>query len=240
MSRKGLLALLFVVALVAAFLVFGLGRYLTLDYLQSIRGDAVAWVTARPVLASLGFLLAYVLVTGLSLPGAAIMTLASGAIFGLPWGHGAGVLRELDWGDHRVCRVSQRVGRLGAVALCHGSSPASTRDSSETATSFCSALRMVPLLPFFIINLVMGLTPMRVAPFYLVSQVGMLPATFVFVFAGTQLADVREVSDVLSPGLIAAMSLLGVFPLLARKAMAFTNRRRHDKAAATTASNPKS
>jgi uncharacterized membrane protein YdjX (TVP38/TMEM64 family) len=88
------------------------------------------------------------------------------------------------------------------------------------------SIRMVPLFPFFVVNLVMGLTPIRTWTFYWVSQVGMLAGTFVYVFAGTQLAGVEEVSDVLSPGMIAALSLLGLFPLLARKGLGWVRRAR--------------
>ena len=87
-------------------------------------------------------------------------------------------------------------------------------------------LRMVPIFPFFVVNLVMGMTKMPVVSFYWVSQIGMLAGTFVFVFAGTQLAEVRELGDVLSPGLIVAFSLLGLFPLIAKKAMAWMKARR--------------
>jgi uncharacterized membrane protein YdjX (TVP38/TMEM64 family) len=88
------------------------------------------------------------------------------------------------------------------------------------------SVRMVPLFPFFIVNLVMGLTRISAWQFYWVSQLGMLAATFVFVFAGTQLAKVSSAADVLSPGLIGALSLLGLFPLIARKSMAWLARAR--------------
>jgi uncharacterized membrane protein YdjX (TVP38/TMEM64 family) len=88
---------------------------------------------------------------------------------------------------------------------------------------------MVPLFPFFVVNLVMGLTPIRTWTFYWVSQVGMLAGTFVYVFAGTQLANVEGVGDVLSPGLIVALSLLGLFPLLARKAVGWMRRAREER-----------
>jgi uncharacterized membrane protein YdjX (TVP38/TMEM64 family) len=87
-------------------------------------------------------------------------------------------------------------------------------------------IRMVPVFPFFVVNLLMGLTRIGVVPFYLVSQAGMLAGTFVFVFAGTQLAEIHRLGDVLSPGLIAALTLLGIFPLVARKVVDAIARRR--------------
>ncbi|MEZ5559266.1 MAG: TVP38/TMEM64 family protein [Pseudomonadales bacterium] len=221
-GRIALLAVL--VLLVGAFFAFDLGRFLNLDYLQAIRADASAAVTREPLLWSAGYFVIYVLVTALSLPGAAVMTLAGGAIFGMVWGLvlvsfassvGATlamlVSRTLlrDW-------VQSRFGaQLGSV----------NRGLEQEGGFYLFSIRMVPLLPFFVVNLVMGLTPIGVWAFYWVSQLGMLAGTAVYVFAGTQLATVTSVADVLSPGLIAALSLLGLLPLLARKSLGWLRQR---------------
>jgi uncharacterized membrane protein YdjX (TVP38/TMEM64 family) len=182
-------------------------------------------VHANPWSSSAGFFLIYVGVTAVSLPGAAVMTLAAGAIFGLWWGLvlvsfasslGATlamlVARTLlrDWVKSRFAR------QLAAI----------DRGLEAEGGFYLFSIRMVPLFPFFIINLVMGLTGISTWQFYWVSQVGMLAGTFVYVFAGTQLAEVESLGDVLSPGLIVALSLLGLFPLIAKKSLAWMERAR--------------
>ncbi|MEM8766234.1 MAG: TVP38/TMEM64 family protein [Pseudomonadota bacterium] len=235
MATAGKLVLLAVVAgLVAAFFVLDLGQYANLDYLKSVRGAALDYVAENPVQASLGYFIVYVLVTGLSLPGAAIMTLAGGAIFGLGWG-----LLLVSFASTAGATIAMLIsrtllrdwvqGRFGAqlVAINEG--------LEKDGEFYLFGLRMVPLFPFFVINLVMGLTPMRAWSFYWVSQLGMLAGTVVFVFAGTQLAEVSSLGDILSPGLIIAFSLLGLFPIIARKTLGWMQdwRARRRPAAAT-------
>jgi len=228
--RKRLLLVALVVAAVAAFFLLGLGDYLTLDYLKSAHERAVAYAHANPVLATLIFFAGYVIVTALSLPGAAVMTLAAGAVFGLVWGvvlvsfaSSAGataamlIARTLlgNWVQERFAAqlktVNEGLARDGAFYLF--------------------SIRMVPLIPFFVVNLVMGLTRFPWWRFYWVSQLGMLAGTVVYVFAGTQLARIESPGDVLSPGLIVALSLLGLFPLLARKALGWLRSARTSGAA---------
>ncbi len=212
--RLAMLAVLIGAAL--AYYSFDLGRYLSLDYFKSQQAAIESWRAAQPATAALIYFLAYVAVTGLSLPGAAVMTLAGGAIFGLLWGTvlvsfastiGATlaflVSRFLlrDW-------VEQRFGeRLRAIDA----------GIEREGGFYLLALRLVPALPFFLINLAMGLTRIRTWTFYWVSQVGMLLGTIVFVNAGTQLAKVESASGILSPALLASFALLGIFPLLAKK-----------------------
>lgn len=215
LDRRWLL-LVAVVALVALFFWFDLGRYLDLGYLREVHEAAVAAAHRQPLAATLLFFSAYVLVTALSLPGAAVMTLAAGAIFGLVWG-----LAIVSFASSVGATLAMLIARkvLGEwVQQRFARQLASVNRGLERDGGFyLFSVRMVPLFPFFVINLVMGLTPIRTWTFYWVSQVGMLPGTFVYVFAGTQLATVSSVGDVLSPGLIIALSLLGLFPLAARK-----------------------
>jgi uncharacterized membrane protein YdjX (TVP38/TMEM64 family) len=225
MSKKQALVIAVVVGLVAVFFVADLGRFLTLDYLQSSRERIVVLVDAHPMVSSLVYFAAYVLVTGLSLPGAAIMTLAGGAVFGLLWGT---VLVSF------ASSIGATIAFLVSRTLLHdwvrsrfGSYFATIdRGFEKDGNFYLFSIRMVPAFPFFVVNLLMGLTRIGVGAFYLVSQAGMLAATVVFVYAGTQLAEIRALGDVLSPQLIFALSLLGLFPLLAKKAMAAVNRRR--------------
>jgi uncharacterized membrane protein YdjX (TVP38/TMEM64 family) len=226
--RVGLLAL--VLTLVALYFLFDLGRYLDLGYLKQARDTAVALVAERPVRSGAVFFLAYVLVTALSLPGAAVMTLAGGAIFGLFWGLVI-VSFASTLGATLAMLISRRL--LGDVVQRRFARQLESINQGLVRDGgfYLFSIRMVPLFPFFVVNLVMGLTPIATWTYYWVSQVGMLPGTFVFVFAGTQLAAVEGVGDVLSPGLIVALSLLGLFPLLARKLVGWLRSTREEKSA---------
>jgi len=225
MSRKQLLIVLAVVALVALFLLADLGRFLTLEYLQTSRAAIVTQVEAQPIAASAIYFAVYVLVTGLSLPGAAVMSLAGGAVFGLVWGM---VLVSF------ASSIGATLAFLISRSLLHEwvrkrfgeYLEGIDRGFEKEGNFYLFSIRMVPLFPFFVVNLLMGLTRISAPAFYLVSQVGMLAATFVFVYAGTQLAQVHKLGDVLSPQLILALSLLGLFPLAARKLMTLWTRRR--------------
>jgi len=226
MSGRVRLVLLFAIgAAVATFFVFDLGRFLSLEFLESIRAEADAAIRVRPLVASFVYFAIYVAVAALSLPGAAVMTLAGGALFGLVWGLGLVsfasaigatlamlIARRLlgDWVQQRFALQLESVNR----------------GLAEDGGFYLFSVRMVPLFPFFVVNLVMGLTPMRAFTFYWVSQLGMLPGTAVVVFAGTQLGRIESPADILSPGLVLAFSLLGLFPLVARKSMGWIAKRR--------------
>lgn len=224
LARTGKLLLLVVVAgLVAAFFLLDLDRFANLGYLKSVHAELTAHVASHPLQSSLVYFLVYVLVTGLSLPGAAVMTLAGGAIFGLLWG-----LVLVSFASTIGATIAMLISRTllrDWVQTRFAEQLRTVNAGIERDGSFyLFGLRMVPLFPFFVINVVMGLTSVPAWRFYWVSQVGMLAGTAVFVFAGTQLARVANVSDVLSPGLIGALSLLGLFPLLARKALGWMQR----------------
>ena len=215
-----------VVALgIGAFFALGLGQYLSLEYLQASRVRAVEQVNAAPVTASMVFFLIYVVVTGLSLPGAAVMTVAAGAIFGVWWG-----VLLVSFASSVGATIAFMISRLvlGDWVQRRFASylePINRGFDSEGAF-YLFSLRMVPVFPFFIVNLLMGLTRIGVLQFYVVSQLGMLAGTFVFVFAGTQLAEIHKLGDVLSPGLMIALTLLGLFPLVAKKLIGFVAQRR--------------
>ncbi|MBW7862019.1 MAG: VTT domain-containing protein, partial [Rhodocyclaceae bacterium] len=222
---KRILLLLVIAALVVAFFVFDLDRFLTLEALKESQARFDAWRSESPWLVTAGFFILYVAVTALSLPGAAIMTLAAGALFGLVTGTilvsfastiGATlaflVSRFLlhDW-------VQARFGeRLGAI----------NRGMARDGAFYLFTLRLVPIFPFFLINLLMGLTPMRAWTFYWVSQVGMFAGTIVYVNAGTQLGAIDSLSGILSPALLGSFALLGVFPLIAKRIVEIVRKRR--------------
>ena len=204
-----------IASIAIAFLVFDLGRYLELEQLRQWSASLKAAQLEKPLLIIGAFFLIYVLVTATSLPGAAVLTLAGGAIFGLFTG---------------TILVSF-ASTLGAV-LAFLSSRHVLRDFVEArfgerlkpinaglerdGAFYLFTLRMVPLFPFFVVNLVMGLTRIKTPTFYWVSQIGMLPATIVFVNAGTQISQIESTAGLLSPMLIGSFVLLGCFPWFAR------------------------
>ncbi|GAA3996873.1 FAD-dependent oxidoreductase [Sphingomonas humi] len=222
-GRLGLLALL--VGAIAAFFLLDLGTYLTLDSLKARKEELAALLDARPLLVIGGFFLVYVTATALSLPGAVILTLAAGAIFGLGLGtlivsFASAIGASLAFLSSRYLLRDWVKARFGARVA------AIDRGIAEGGAFYLLTLRLIPAFPFFLINLAMGLTAMRLPVFYLVSQIGMLPGTLVFVNAGTQLAAIERTSDILSPGLIGSFVLLGLFPLIAKAVIGWLKRRR--------------
>ena len=214
--NKGKIAVIAViVAAIVAFAWFDLGRYLDLEHLKSRQADIDAFYRENPLTVLGAYFLAYVAVTGLSLPGAAIMTLAGGAVFGLLWGTVV-VSFASTLGATVAFMVSRYILRDG-IQRRYGDRLKTINAGVERDGGFyLFTLRLVPAFPFFIINLVMGLTPMRTITFAFVSQLGMLPGTIVYVNAGTQLGRIESLQGILSPGLIGSFVLLGIFPLLAK------------------------
>ena len=223
-TKKWAIALAFITLLIS-FFAFDLGRYLSLDYLKQSQ-TYFAEIYARQPLMVVGiYFVIYVVATALSFPGATILTLAGGAIFGLGWGTlivsfascmGATlafltarfVLR-----DSVQNRFSQRLIEID-------------KGIEKDGAFYLFTLRLVPLVPFFVINLVMGLTQMKTWTFYWVSQLGMLAGTAVYVNAGTQLGKIDSLKGILSPGLLASFVLLGIFPLIASKVIDAVKRRK--------------
>jgi pyruvate/2-oxoglutarate dehydrogenase complex dihydrolipoamide dehydrogenase (E3) component/uncharacterized membrane protein YdjX (TVP38/TMEM64 family) len=211
--------------LVAAFFAFDLGQYLSLDYFRAQRAAIESYRAAHPFSAALGFFGLYVAVTALSLPGAALMTLVAGALFGLFWGtvivSFASTLGAL------LAFFSARFLLRDFVQRRFGRQLAAINSGIERDGAFyLFTLRLVPIFPFFVINLLMGLTPIRATTFALVSQIGMLPGTLVYVNAGREIGALESLRGILSPGLILAFTLLGVFPLLAKRVVRWFQERK--------------
>ncbi|HEB68959.1 MAG TPA: TVP38/TMEM64 family protein [Desulfobulbus sp.] len=206
-------------AFIVLFKVFDLGQYLSLDYIKAQQENFTALYQARPILVVAAYMLIYIVVTALSLPGAAVMTLAGGGLFGLVTGTIA-VSFASTIGATLACIVSRYLLR-DWVQNKFGDKLARINQGMEKEGGFyLFSLRLVPIFPFFIINLAMGLTPIRIFTYYWVSQLGMLPATIVYVNAGTQLAKIDSLAGILSPGLILSFALLGLFPVLSKKLLA--------------------
>ncbi len=213
MKAGKILVLAAIAAAVAAFFVFDLKQYFSIEYFQQQRAALEAYQAANPLLLMAAFFALYVLVTGLSLPGAAILTLVAGALFGLLWGvvivsFASSLGATLAFLASRFLLRDWVQGRFGDKLK-----PINEGVQKEGAF-YLFALRLVPAFPFFVINLVMGLTPLRTWTFYWVSQVGMLAGTIVYVYAGTQLGQFK-----ISAGLVAAFVILGIFPLVAKKVL---------------------
>ena len=212
--KKYALLLVFA-AVVAAFFIFDLGRFMTLDALRESQARLADFKAQSPLLLAGAYFMVYLLIAALSLPGAAVTTLAGGAIFGLVEGtilasFASSIGATLAFLTSRYIlgnSVQERFGKnLKAI----------NQGIEKDGAFYLFTLRLVPLFPFFVINLVMGLTKIRVSTFYWVSQIGMIAGTIVYVNAGTQLANLTSLKGILSPGLIISFVLLGIFPLLAR------------------------
>ncbi len=211
-----LLLILLIITLISIWFIFDLGQFLTLDYFKGQQASIEAWKSENPLPAAALYAATYITVAALSLPGAAILTLVGGAIFGLLWGtvivsFASTIGATLAFFVSRFLLqnwVQQRFGnKLKTI----------NEGIKKEGAFYLFTLRLVPLFPFFIINLLMGLTPIRAVTFYWVSQVGMLAATLVYVNAGTQLAQIESLQGILSPELLFSFILLGLFPLLAKK-----------------------
>jgi len=216
MNIRRLLLLAALAALVLTYFGLDLGRFLSLDYFKSQQAAIEAWRAAQPLKAALAFFVAYVAVTGLSLPGAAVMTLVGGAVFGLFWG-----LLLVSFASSLGATLAFLVSRFllrDWVQRRFGDRLRAINAGVEKEGGFyLFTLRLVPVFPFFVINLLMGLTPIRTWTFYWVSQIGMLAGTLVYVNAGTQLAKIDSPAGILSPALLGSFVLLGLFPLIAKK-----------------------
>ena len=213
---KKIIILGLVVTVIALFQIFDLGQFLTLEYIKSQQAAMQEFYQQNTLLTIAGFFTAYVLVTGASLPGAAIMTLAGGALFGL----GLGVV-IISFASSIGATLAFLVSRFlfrDTIQNKFGSNLTTINQGIEKDGAFyLFALRLVPAFPFFVINLVMGLTRLKTWTFYWVSQLGMFAGTIVFVNAGTQLAQIESLSGILSPSLILSFVLLAILPFIGRK-----------------------
>ncbi len=216
MTSSRIILLVFIVAFISVFFYFDLGHYLTLETLKSKQAVIENYRAANPALAVTLYMLVYVVVTGLSLPGATILTLAGGAVFGVLWGTLI-VSFASSIGATLAFLAARFLFRDTVKAKFGTRLKEIDRGVSEDAGLYLFTLRLVPIFPFFMINLLMGITNMRTWTFYWVSQIGMLAGTIVYVNAGTQLAKIDSLTGILSPALLGSFVLLGLFPLIAKR-----------------------
>ena len=211
-TLKIAVASVFVLA-IGLFFYFDGSSYLSLEALKAQRESLAGWVSANFALAMLSYMGIYIAVTALSLPGALVLTLAGGALFGLLWGTLAVSFASSIGATLAFVTARFLLGDAIRKRFADRLSVIETGIRQDGAFYLLS-IRLVPLIPFFVVNLVMGLTPIRVALFYIVSQIGMLPGTLAFVFAGTQLSQINSLKGILSPKLLLAFAIIGLLPLV--------------------------
>ena len=220
------IALIGLVALgVSAFFMFDLNQLLTLENIKASQAQFEQWRNTSPIFVSLAFLIIYTIVTALSMPGAAIMTLAAGALFGIIWG--TIIVSFASTFGATLAFLASRYLFRDFIQQRFGNQLQSINNGIQRDGNFyLFTLRLVPVFPFFLINLLMGLTLIPAKSFYWVSQVGMLVGTIIYVNAGTQLSQIENLNSILSGQLLLSFALLGIFPLLAKKAVNIFKRNR--------------
>jgi dihydrolipoamide dehydrogenase len=216
---KKIIVLLGLLLVVILFFAFDLGQYLTLDYVKSQQQAFDQYYAANRVFTLIGFFVLYVVITGASLPGATVLTLAGGAIFGLVTG-----VILISFASTIGASIAFLVSRYlfrDSVQSRFGSSLKSINEGIDKDGPFyLFALRLVPAFPFFVINLLMGLTRLRLWTFFWVSQLGMFAGTVVYVNAGTQLAQIESASGIFNTGIVLSFLLLAMLPFIGRKIVA--------------------
>lgn len=218
-----------IVALITVFWIFDLRQYFALSYIKESQAQFEALYAENRAAVIAAYMAIYILVTSLSLPGAAVMTLAGGAMFGLLVGTVV-VSFASTIGATLACIVSRFVLR-DWVQNKFGERLKTVNAGIEREGAFyLFTMRLIPAIPFWLINLAMGLTKMRILTFYWVSQVGMLAGTIVYVNAGKELARIETLSGILSPRLIGSFVLLGIFPIVTKKIIGFYKARRAEAA----------
>ena len=225
MNRIKLVIAAFILLAVGAYVAFDLGQYLTLGFIQSRLASLQAFRDENFAVTAAIYFVFYVVATGISIPGAILLTLLGGAIFGLWWGTllvsfassigatGAFLASRLllrDW-------VQRRFGAYLAPI---------NKGIAKDGAFYLFSLRMVPLVPFFVVNLLMGLTSISVPAYYFASQIGMFVSTLVYVNAGAELAQITSLSGLVSPSVLVSFTLLGVVPLAAKGVIGLMQKRK--------------
>lgn len=219
-----LLLLLLALVIVIIFRHYHLGDYLTLTYIKESQNrfreiyQMHRWTTVG------GYMLIYIVVTALSLPGAVVMTLAGGGLFGF-WTGTFAISLASTIGATLACGVSRFILRDWVAHRFGEKLAAIDRGIEKEGAFYLFTLRLVPIFPFFLVNLLMGLTKLPLTTYFWVSQLGMLPATMVYVNAGRELARINNPGDILSPGLLASFALLGLFPLTVKRFLTIYRRK---------------
>lgn len=224
-AKKKLLIIAAVISLIIIFKLLNLGQYLNLSYLKESQETFQSYYHQHQALTICMYMVMYITATALSLPGATILTLAGGALFGLVTGTII-ISFASTIGATLACIVSRYLLQEWVQKKFGDKLEKINQGMEKEGAFYLFTLRLVPVFPFFIINLAMGLTKLPVRTYYWVSQLGMFPATVVYVNAGRELGKIDSLSGILSPGLLFSFVLLGVFPLAAKKILGRVRRTR--------------
>ena len=213
-----------VIGLIAAFQIFNLGDYLSLSYLKESQEKFQVLYSENSAAVIAGYMLIYIIATSLSLPGAAVLTLAAGALFGLITGTII-VSFASTIGATLACIVSRFILRDWIQNKFGDKLKTVNEGIEKEGALYLFTVRLIPIFPFWLINLGMGLTKMPMKTFFWVSQIGMLAGTIVFINAGKELAKIDSLGGILSPGLIFSFVLLGLFPIITKKLLGLYKRK---------------
>lgn len=222
---KQIVILLALLTAVAAFFFFDLGQWLTLEQLKAQRTELQLYRADHPILVAAIYIAVYIIITALSLPGATIMTLSGGAIFGLYWGTAFALIAATIGATLAFLIARYLVGNWVQTRFSERIK-AINQGIEKDGAFYLFSLRLVPIFPFFVINVVMALTPIKTWTFFWVSLIGMFAGAGVYANAGTQLAQLDSLSGIASPSILFSFALLGVFPILAKKALQLLQKNR--------------
>ena len=225
MKLKKIVILIAIAVLIAAVKVFNLDQYLTLSYLKESLDKFKTLYENHRLMVIAGYFILYVLTTSLSLPGASPLGIVGGALFGF-WIATLVVSFASTIGATLACSVSRFLLRDWIQRKFNDKIAKVNEGIEKEGAFYLFTLRLIPLFPFWMINLVMGVTKMSLFKFYWVSQIGMLPGTMVFVNAGKELAKIESVKGIFSPSLIISFALIGIFPIAVKKLVAFYKKRK--------------
>lgn len=215
--NKGKIVMVLAVgALIGLFYFYDLGRYLTLDFIKENQNNFQEYYSQNRVVTILTYIGIYILATALSLPGATILTLGAGALFGTILGTFI-VSISSTVGATCAFLVARYLFRESLLGRFGDRLRVIDEGIKKEGAFYLFSLRLIPIFPFFLINILMGLTPIKIGVYFFVSMIGMFPGTIVYVNAGTQLAKIDSLGNIASPTLIGSFVLLGLFPLLAKK-----------------------
>lgn len=208
-----------IIILIALFYFLDAGKYFSLDYIKASQERFALLYKEHMVAVIAAYMGIYITMSALSLPGAAVLTLLGGALFGFVTGTIV-VSFASTIGATLACLVARFLLRDWVQNKVGGKLNVINEGVEKEGAFYLFTMRLIPAFPFWLVNLAMGLTRIPLITYYWVSQIGMLPATMVFVFAGRELGQVESLSGILSPGLIIALVILGIFPIVAKKIMA--------------------
>lgn len=220
------LLLLCIILSITAFYYFGADRFLTLSFVKSRLDDVQALYAHRPLMVVSLFCLIYISLGALSIPGSIVLTLLSGAIFGLGMGT-ALVMTSGTLGATIAFLMARYLFRDTMSRRFKRQYAAIEEKMKVEGKMYLLIMRMIPISPFVVINNVMGLTSMGVMTFFIITFLGMLPGTFIYIYAGQKISQIESVGEIMSWPILLSLTLIGIFPLIVKKILAVYRRRHH-------------